>query len=127
LQFDSDIIFFSDIRLGQMNNKSATQKLQTTLLKSKLGNHQLYFNSSSNRWGVAILIAKKIKIEILQEYKDQEENIIMFKAKLNGCKLILASIYGPNTTDREFYRNIDNFLTQNSSVPVVLGGDWNTT
>jgi exonuclease III len=110
-----------------MNNKSATQKVQTTLLKSKLRNHHLFYNSSSNRRGVAILIAKKIKTEILQEYKDQNENIYLIKAKLNGGELILGSIYGPNTTDREFYRNLDNFLQQNSSVPVVLGGDWNTT
>jgi exonuclease III len=122
-----DIIFLSDIRLGQMNNKRAIHKLSTTLLKSKLRNHQLLYNSTMNKRGVAILITKKIKITVIEEFKDQNENILLVRVMLDDAEIVLGSIYGPNTTDREFYRNIDNFLTRNKNLPVVLGGDWNTT
>jgi exonuclease III len=124
---DADIIFLSDIRLGQMNNKSATHKINSSLLKSRLRNHQLFFNSSMNKRGVAILITKKIKTEIIEEFKDHNENILLIRVVLNGAEIVLGSIYRPNTTDREFYRNIDNFLNRNKRLSVVLGGDWNTT
>jgi exonuclease III len=124
---DADIILLSDIRLGQMNNKSATHKINSTLLKSRLRNHQFLFNLSMNKRGVAILITKKIKTEIIEEFRDQNENILHIKANLNGAELVLGSIYGPNTTDREFYRNIDTFLNRHRNLPVVFGGDWNTT
>jgi exonuclease III len=80
-----------------------------------------------NKRGVAILITKKIKITIMEEYKDQSENILLLRALLDNTEIVLGSIYGPNTTDREFYRNIDSFLNRNKNIPVVLGGDWNTT
>jgi exonuclease III len=122
-----DIIFLSDIRMGQLNNTSASTKIQTTLLKSKLRNHEFLYNSSMNKRGVAILINKNIQTEIIETFKDQQENILLIKCKLNGSEIILGSIYGPNTTDREFYNNIDNYLTRNPNTPVVLGGAWNTT
>jgi exonuclease III len=76
---------------------------------------------------VAILISKDLEPVILDEYKDQMENILLIKVRLNGNDLILGSLYGPNATDRTFYRGITEFLTKHQNVPVLLGGDWNVT
>jgi hypothetical protein len=101
-------------------------KLSTTLLKSKLRNHQLLYNSTMNNY-CCYSHYKKLKITVIEEFNDQNENILLVRVMLDDAEIVLGSIYGPNTTDREFYRNIDNFLTRNKNLPVVLGGDWNTT
>jgi hypothetical protein len=38
-----DIIFLSDIRMGEINNQSAEHRVKTTLLKSGLRNHEFIF------------------------------------------------------------------------------------
>jgi exonuclease III len=74
-----------------------------------------------------MLINKNLSPEIIEIFKDQDENILLCATKLNGAELILGSIYGPNNTDRNFYRNLENFIEKYPNWPVVLGGDWNTT
>jgi exonuclease III len=123
----SDVIFLSDIRMGQIINQQSTLKISTCLNKSNLRNHLFVHNSSSNKRGVAMLINKSLNPEIVDSFMDQQENILLMKIKLNGSEIVLGSIYGPNTTDRQFYRDLDKFLEKHSGCPVVLGGDWNAT
>jgi exonuclease III len=125
----SEIIFLCDIRLGELGggNGGASHKVTTTILKSKLNGHIFIHNSTGQKRGVAILISKHLEPVILDEYKDQMENILLIKVRINGNELVLGSLYGPNATDRTFYRGITDFLTKHQSVPVLLGGDWNVT
>jgi exonuclease III len=74
-----------------------------------------------------MLISKKLDPEILDEYRDQNENILLIRVKIKNKIVILGSIYGPNTTDRGFYREIDNFLSNNPGTSIIIGGDWNVT
>jgi exonuclease III len=39
----------------------------------------------------------------------------------------LLSIYGPNENDVSFYSELASIIRANSDVPVIIGGDWNTT
>jgi hypothetical protein len=98
-----DIIFLSDIRLGQVNNQQSSFRVSTFFNKSRLGNYTFLHNSTSNKRGVAMLINNKLCPSIISEYKDLNENILLVKIIINNRTLILGSIYGPNTTDRGFY------------------------
>jgi exonuclease III len=73
------------------------------------------------------LVNKKLGFKKILEHKDLDENILIIRFEKNGAEFVLGSVYGPNSTDRTFYNNITNFLNQNLNLPVVLGGDWNTT
>jgi hypothetical protein len=117
----SDVIFLSDVRMGQISNQHSSFKIMTSLNKSKLSKHLFLYNSSSNKQGVAMLINKNLSPEIVETFKDQDENILLCAIKLNGAELILGSIYGPNNTDRNFYRNLENFIEKYPNWPVVLG------
>jgi hypothetical protein len=44
-----------------------------------------------------------------------------------GGGVALGCVYGPNSTDRNFYNFLDNVMQQIQRIPVVLAGDWNTT
>jgi exonuclease III len=122
-----DIIFLSDIRLSQISNQQSSHKVSSYFNKSHLGNYIFLYNSTSNKRGVAMLISKKLDPEIQDEYRDQNENILLIRAKIKNKTVILGSIYGPNTTDRGFYREIDNFLCDNPGTSIIIGGDWNVT
>jgi exonuclease III len=83
-----------------------------------------------NKRGVGILINKKISYTVAEQYSDPEENILLIKATIRGELLVLGSIYGPNTTDENFFNNLKRAigrLSNNGEVPVVVGGDWNCT
>jgi Reverse transcriptase (RNA-dependent DNA polymerase) len=64
---------------------------------------------------------------VVEEYRDIEENILGLKLDIDGIILWIISVYGPNTNDIIFFRNIDNLLLNNQNAQFVLCGDWNTT
>jgi exonuclease III len=119
----SEVIFLSDIRMGQISNQKLNHKVSTSLIKSKLANYIFEYNSTSNKRGVAILIDKKLNPVIKDSFRDQNENILLVTVTINGGDVILGSIYGPNNTDRLFYRDLDIYLTKYAGLPVMLGGD----
>jgi exonuclease III len=122
-----DIIFLCDLRLGEIANQKGDNKIKTSLLKSNLKNHELFLNSTLNKRGVAILIHKKTGIRVINEHRDQDENILILECSTGEKKLVLGSVYGPNNTCRTFYNSLRNILSNYRDVPTVLGGDWNTT
>jgi exonuclease III len=117
----------SDLRMGEIQNQNATHKISAALLKTKLADFDFFFNSSSNKRGVAMLIKKSLEFTIVNEFSDLDENILIKKFSKSGAEIILGAIYGPNTTNRTFYNNLTRYLSLNNTSPVVLAGDWNTT
>jgi exonuclease III len=113
--------------MGEIQNQSATHKITSAFQKTNLGHFDFYFNSSSNKRGVAMLIKKSLDLTLVNEFSDLDENILIKKFSKNGGEIVLGAIYGPNTTNRTFYNNLTRYLTNNNNGPVVLAGDWNTT
>jgi exonuclease III len=101
-------------------------RFTNSLRDNKNKSYEAIFNSNSNRRGVAILFGTNLKFEKLNVYADQAENIIAVHCKINDYELMLCSIYGPNNTDRSFFRNLTQFLNTVPNIPMILGGDWNT-
>jgi hypothetical protein len=56
----NDIIFLSDIRMGEINNQSSTHRIQTAFLKTNLRGYDWYFHSTKNSRGVGMLIKKHL-------------------------------------------------------------------
>ena len=118
LNLNTDIIFLSDIRLG---NKS---KHISDLFRLK---YRFHHNSSLNRRGVAILVRNELDFDITDTVQDQDENVIFIAGTHSGTKLILGSVYGPNDNNKNFFEFIEATLARFSEHRVCLGGDWNTT
>jgi exonuclease III len=73
------------------------------------------------------IIETSIEYEIIEQFRDQSENILALHCNFDGTEILLISVYGPNTTDRVFYRTLHDILISKRNVNVVIGGDWNTT
>jgi exonuclease III len=88
----------------------------------------LFYNSTSNKRGVGILIKNTLPFSDLQCIKDPEENFLLLRLVLKGKPVIIGSIYGPNTHDRNFFTRLgDCLINEVDNFPIILGGDWNCT
>jgi exonuclease III len=121
----TDIIFLSDLRLN--SNDEQVEKIRKLFLYSSHNQYDSFFHLTKNNRGVGILISRKIYYTVSKTYKDEAENILGMKIEIDGFPLRIFSIYGPNHDNKDFYDRIDTFLSQDSQVPAVLGGDWNST
>ncbi len=121
----TDIIFLSDIRLN--SNSEQIEKIKKLFLYNQVHSYDAHFHSSKNKRGVGILISKKLNYSISKSYRDNDENILALTLDIEGNKIRIFSIYGPNHDNKEFYTEIDNLLSQDSSITAVLGGDWNAS
>jgi len=103
----TDVIFLSDVRLKDKNNKSYLTEIENILHFNPYNVYKFHANSTQNKRGVAILIKKSSNIEILDQKADRGENYLAVRLRLENKKeIIAAAIYGPNNTDREFFENL---------------------
>ncbi len=121
----TDIIFLSDIRLNA--NSKQVEKIKKMFIYNPTHSYDAYFHSSKNRRGVGILISKKLSYTVEKFYRDTDENILGLILKIDDFSLRAFSIYGPNHDDKNFFKEIDSFLSQDREIATVLGGDWNST
>ena len=118
LNLNTDIIFLSDIRLsGKHRQMEDAFRL----------NYKLIHNSTQSRRGVAILLRNDLAVEVLEEVRDNQENILLLKVRIDNADLLIGAIYGPNTNDFTFFNFLYAALERFRDLPLLLGGDWNAT
>jgi exonuclease III len=78
-----------------------------------------------NKRGVGILLKHSFSIAVLEETADPGENFLLLKLSYKGSTFIAGSIYGPNSTDREFFTSLEAGIVSLGQLPIILGGDWN--
>jgi len=122
----SDIIFLSDIRVGESENYSNEDPIRHTLKFNPYRSYDCVINSKKNSRGVAILLATDISYKICDTFKDTDENILLLKIELErGTCLTIGAVYGPNSRDNRFFDLITEKIRFYNSEFVILGGDWN--
>jgi len=115
---NADITFLSDIRL---NNK---HKKVSVALRNDF---RFFYNSTLSRRGVGIIVRNNVNMIVHGQYADASENILLLNCTINDVHVILGSIYGPNTNHESFFEDLTAGINSLPRVPVILGGDWNTT
>ncbi len=128
VKMKSDIIFLSDIRLSTSTQNTGLSRLTNDFATNPYCSYRLLYNSTMNKRGVGILIKNGISLTDITKISDLEEN---FLASLlqdpTGNKIIIVSIYGPNTQNPTFFRNLRTAIRSLGDFPVIIGGDWNAT
>ena len=114
---DCDIYVLLDTRISP--------KIEN-LVKSEWGGPAFFSSHSSQSRGVAILIKKNFPIEILDKKQDIEGNFLSIKAKIYDKIIAINGIYGPNTDNPIFYKEVV-FPTIKDWNPdySIFTGDWN--
>jgi exonuclease III len=116
-----DIIFMSDCRLGR-----GIEKLRRILQLGTKTSYNLYSNSTRGDRGVCIAISRSRNVEVLEEVKETvHENYLLLKCKIDQKDILIGAVYGPNTNNVVFYRDLIEKI-ERYSMPTVIGGDWNT-
>ena len=100
--FNTDIIFLCDTRLVSNKGVSGAKRLKDSMRDAKGRKYDVYTNSKSNSRGVAILIDTAMGVSPQETFLDPEENFLFLKININSTPVLLGSIYGPNTTGRDF-------------------------
>jgi exonuclease III len=116
LAWVTEIIFLCDIRLNG-RHAAISDALRNT--------YKIYYHSSMNKRGVAVLIKNDLDLQVLEEFRDTEENAIILRVRLRGIELLIGSVYGPNTNQFLLYDFLQVTLNRWRGLPTVLGGDWN--
>ncbi len=116
LNMDTDIIFLSDTRLNG-KHKSIMEAFR---LKYKM-----YYHSSLNRRGVAVLIKNELDFQVLEEARDAQENALLMRVTICDNVMVIGTLYGPNTNEFAMYDFLQQTLHRWRGIPTVLGGDWN--
>ena len=122
----TDIIFLSDIRLASTQGVLSENRLTNAMRDACGRKYNAYINSSKTSRGVAILVAVDIAVTVQQVIKDHHENSIFLLAEYNSSKVLLGSIYGPNSPCKDFYRHLREVLRQTRYDSAIIGGNWNT-
>ena len=119
----SDIILLSDIRLGNSQGGTCAHELEKLFSVTPYGNYKFLHNSKNSSRGVGILINHKINFSVLETKEDDTGNILLVSADLNGNKITIGAIYGPNRVEEFFFTELGSLLTEIGDQPVILGGD----
>jgi exonuclease III len=123
----SDIIFVSDLRLGNKNTTGSIGEISRMFLMNSGGMYNLLSNSTQNKRGVGIVYKKGLALNVIRTALDPEENFLVALVELNNNMLILASIYGPNVHNPYFFQLLYRELKAMGDHPIVIGGDFNAT
>ena len=122
VQLASDIIFLSDIRLGKRSDERCISLLSKMFLTNPYGSYDFYYNSTMSNRGVGILIQKNPNVSVLAEARDNSENILALRIRIQGSELVLCCVYKPNKLCSEFFEDLDNIFSNAKLYPIVAGG-----
>lgn len=113
----ADICLIQETHLSQFTQNN---------LKTTHFNHcfSSYYNSKQR--GVCILINKNIQFNHHTTVSDPEGRFIIINISINNNPITIGNIYGPNSDDPSFFSNVFSSLSNLSSCPIIIGGDYNT-
>jgi len=119
LSYNADVVLLSDVRLNG-KDRIFSDKLKLW--------YKVYFNSTKNSRGVAVLIRNQVEHELLESAVDPQENVILLRIVLGGVEAVIGAVYGPNDNNcAPFFDFIGATLNRWNNLPCILGGDWNAT
>lgn len=88
--------------------------------------YECFFSSlTSNSRGVAILVNNNVEFKIWKEKKDRNGNFLALDISINGTRLTLLSLYGPNQDIPGFFDNIMSIIEDFGNENYVICGDFN--
>ena len=95
------------------------------LVKNEWG-FKCFFNSyKSNSRGVAIFFHNNLDFTVHGSLKDDNGNTLILDVELEGIRMNLVNIYGPNADSPEFYIKLMEMTTKLDNAFSIFCGDWN--
>lgn len=93
-------------------------------IRTMWGFECFFSNFSSQSRGVAIMFNNNFEFQVHKIHKDETGNKLILDITLEGKRLTLINIYGPNKDNPNFYKEILSFIKETNN-PVIIAGDFN--
>lgn len=88
--------------------------------------HPIAFSSALTKTkGVMIVCRRKLKLDLIDTWADEEGRLAIAKVKIEGQSIALISAYAPNTYEADFYSLLTNILQDFTGFRLILGADLN--
>jgi hypothetical protein len=123
----TDIIFLSDIRLCNSSGSSNISAVTESFRCNPYCAYRFISHSNNNKRGVGILIKHTLPFTVLAEFRDEDDNVLGILLDLEGKRVALCAIYGPNRVHEPFFTDLRSCLNQLNCNNIIVGGDWNCT
>lgn len=98
---------------------------QENMVRAEWGAEVVISTYRSNARGVGIFISKGIEYKMHKSKVDKEGNFVILDITVEGKRLTLVSIYGPNTDKPSFYKQIVDAVRLFGNSSIIYCGDWN--
>ena len=96
------------------------------LWKSQFGSQILFSHGQSNARGVAVFIKRNIKTKIYKTVRDEHGRFLILDIALDQQRITLANIYGPNSDQPDFFREVFTKINEIGNQEKIVAGNFNT-
>ena len=111
-----DVIFIQEAHCTKHKEK---------VWRNEFGSRIIFDHAETNARGVATLFKKSFNPKILSITCSGVGKFLKIETELEGKKLTLCNIYGPNTDAVTFFEDILQPLTNSKDEIILVGGDLN--
>ena len=73
------------------------------IVKTEWGGPALFSSFDSQSRGVAIFFKQDLPFKMLDSFNDNQGNVLSVLIELEGKKILVQGVYGPNRDDPNFY------------------------
>lgn len=88
--------------------------------------YRCLFNSfRGNARGVAVLINNNFEFKIHKVKHDKEGNLLIIDIDIEGERIILVNVYGPNGDNPQFYEHAFKQIEEFENEKILICGDFN--
>ena len=100
-------------------------KNDETAIINQWGGECIFNSFASNQRGVAILLSDNFENKILNTKKDDCGNLLGVDIEIEGKKITLINIYGPNNDTPLFYNKDSETIEYSNNQSIIPTGDYN--
>lgn len=94
-------------------------------IRAEWGGEVFFSSFTSNARGVCILFNNNVDFKVFKSKTDQNGNVLALDLELEGKRITLISIYGPNNDSPEFYSNLCEIIEDFDNETTMICGDFN--
>ena len=94
-------------------------------IRAEWGGKVLFSSYTSNSRGVCILFSNFVEYKVHNFKTDQNGNMLILDLEIEGKRLTLANIYGPNDDSPNFFLKVQESIGEFDNEIVIICGDFN--
>ena len=94
-------------------------------IRAEWGGEVLFSSYTSNSRGVCILFSNFVEYKVHNSKTDQNGNMLILDLEIEGKRLTLANIYGPNDDSPNFFLKVQESIEEFDNEIVIICGDFN--